>query len=162
MHIKSVLASALVLTLTIISTTFKLLALASNEWSYQTYYFNDASAGLNPVNATEGARVCTGTRSPFYRCDVPFVYPNGTCFMPDCARYKPYGKDQTSCRSAPELGLNWTDFQLARGLMGYAQECQQGGRLFPFQMPSLTAQSTTREICRSQRPSSSPSRSASR
>ena len=131
MHIKSVIASTLVLALSIISTTFTLLALTSKEWSYQTYYFNDASAGLNPVNGTEGAPVCTGTRSPFYRCDVPFVYPNGTCFINDCATHKAYGNNRTSCRSAPELGLNWTDYQLAKGLMGYAQECQQGGQLSP-------------------------------
>lgn len=127
-----VLASLLVLALAIVSTIFTLLAATSKSWSTQAYYFDAGRGGDSLVGATELGKgektpACVWERSPFYRCGVPRVNENGTCEIRDCSFYAPSGKNQTSCRSAAEFGVNWgKDDTTANGLLGDATECQEG------------------------------------
>jgi hypothetical protein len=121
----SLLASALVLALSIVSTTFVFLALTSPRWAVQNYYFSGV-IGAEGDGSLDVNRLTWAYRSPFYRCGVPEVYKNKTAIVPFCKFYKPYGKDRTSCRTTGEMGL--TRFQVieSQGLLGTAQECQQG------------------------------------
>jgi hypothetical protein len=123
MRIAALLASATVVVLSIVSTTFVYLSLQSTEWSTQSYYFaiNAQSDGTNDTSAA-----CTAGRSPFYRCGIPTVDVNGTCNIPSCSFYKAYGSNATSCRSAAELGIASNDDVSAGGLLGGDMECQQG------------------------------------
>ncbi len=123
MRVASLLASAAVVVLSIVSTTFVFLALTSTEWSTQTYFFavNGQSDGSTDVSS-----VCMAGRSPFYRCGIPSVNENRTCIVPACSFYRASGVNLTSCRSAAELGIGGNDDVGAMGLLGGAQECQQG------------------------------------
>ena len=119
----TIFVSFLTLSLSITSTTFNLLALTSPRWSRQTYY-DTAIGGGSPT--TWDTPLCFANRSPFYRCSVPsvvsgFEMENGTttCEV-ECAFYKPYGWNATSCRSPFETGAD--DFPLNGGVM----ECQEG------------------------------------
>jgi hypothetical protein len=123
----SLLASALVLALSIVSTTFVFLALTSKRWAVQNYYFSgvigsegDGSLDVDPLT--------WAYRSPFYRCGIPEVYENKsqTPIVPFCKFYKPYGNDATSCRTTGEMGLAKNQVAVSGGLLGTAQECQQG------------------------------------
>ncbi len=127
MRIAAVFASATVVGLSIVSTTFVYLTLKSTEWSTQSYYFalNAQSDGVNDTTPA-----CTAGRSPFYRCGIPTVDINGTCNIPSCSFYKVYGTNATSCRSAAELGIANNDDVSAEGLLGGAMECQQGEKFF--------------------------------
>jgi hypothetical protein len=118
-----IIATAAVLILSIISTTFVLLALTSRKWASQSYFFalEGASDGTG-----QNHTLCKAERSPFYRCGVPAVDPNKKCTVPDCKFYKAYGRDQTSCRSPTEIGISLHDPSRAHGLFGSSQECQQG------------------------------------
>ncbi|KAH8882536.1 hypothetical protein GQ53DRAFT_753585 [Thozetella sp. PMI_491] len=122
MRVGSILASGLVLALSIVSTTFVFLTLKSTKWSTESYYFalNGISNGTDEVNP-----VCMAGRSPFYRCGLPVVDSNGHCSIPNCAFYAPYGANATSCRSSAELGVAKDDNLAALGLLGTEQECQQ-------------------------------------
>lgn len=118
------LAIALVLALTIISTVFAYLTLKSPEWSTQALYpalsltaRGDGSNNINPIFHV--------TRSPFYKCGVPQVYLNQS-FKINCTWYKPYGYNETSCRTNGEIGLGFTENVKANGTLGTAQECQNG------------------------------------
>lgn len=122
MRVKSLLATTLVLVLSILSTTFTFLALRSKRWSTQAYYFDNGTE----LGTTEFKPVCVLERSPFYRCGLPHVYANGTCDITDCAYYSPYGNDKTSCRSSTEYGRPWSENVLAKGLLGMSMECQEG------------------------------------
>jgi hypothetical protein len=123
MRVARLIAVTTVLALSIVSTTFVLLAATSSEWSSQSY-FSAPGGTLNP-NKTN-TPVCTAWRSPFYRCGIPQVDIDGNCNITDCAWYKPSGTNQTSCRSASEYGVEELDEIGAHGLLGGAQECQQG------------------------------------
>ena len=106
MRPKIILASLTSLSLSIVSTTFVLLALTSNRWSIQKYYETLVDGG-SPIAWTDP--VCVAHRSPFYRCGIPSVSFNATtnvttCEIPDCAFYAPSGWNQTSCRLPVETG----------------------------------------------------------
>lgn len=119
-------AAVLVLALSIISTTFTLLAATSKSWATQVYYSdkNQTELGL-----TETTPACILDRSPFYRCGPVKVNISGHCEISDCAFYKPYGRNQTSCRSATEYNTTWLDDASAQGLLGMSQECQEGRQI---------------------------------
>lgn len=122
MRPKIILASLTSLSLSIVSTTFVLLALTSNRWSIQKYYETLVDGG-SPIAWTDP--VCVAHRSPFYRCGIPSVSFNATtnvttCEIPDCAFYAPSGWNQTSCRLPVETGTE------DNSLNGGAQECQEG------------------------------------
>lgn len=117
------LATALLLSLCIVSTVFVLLTTTSPNWARQSYYF--AQDGISDGTGL-GSPVCAAARSPFYRCGIPEVYANETCSIPFCQFYKPYGTDATSCRSPNELGIPADDAVGSMGLFGSASECQQG------------------------------------
>jgi hypothetical protein len=119
------LASASVLVLSVISTTFVLLTLTSKRWAVQNYYFSgviggegDGSMNIDPLT--------WAYRSPFYRCGVPEIYENKTGIVPFCQFYKPYGRNATSCRTSGEMKLPSNQVLQSQGLLGTAQECQQG------------------------------------
>ena len=117
------LASWGTLSLSIISTTFVFLALSSNKWSIQKYH--DASIGGGSPTTWTDPPLCAANRSPFYRCGIPVVTFDAvknitTCQIPDCAFYKPYGWNQTSCRLPVETGSEDDP------LNGTEQECQEG------------------------------------
>src|SRR4051812_20891214 len=97
----ALLAATIVLSLSVVSTTFVFLALTSPKWSSQSYFYaeNGQSDGSD-VNV-----ICIASRSPFYRCGIPAVTEDRNCTIPDCTFYKPYGLNQTSCRSAAEYGV---------------------------------------------------------
>lgn len=112
----------MVLALSIVSTTFTLLALTSRSWSSQAYYYDDGTdLGLN-----ESTPLCVYERSPFYRCSFPRVFENRTCSILNCTSYRPYGYNRTSCRSSTEYGVIWDEARDALGLLGRSQECQEG------------------------------------
>jgi hypothetical protein len=122
MRFKTIVASLAILSLSIISTTFVLLALTSKEWSVQKYY-DAAIGGGSPTSWS--TPLCVAHRSPFYRCGIPSVdfdpVANVTiCVVPDCEFYKPNGWNQTSCGSPLETGTD------DNALNGDARECQQG------------------------------------
>jgi hypothetical protein len=123
MRVKTLVAAFLVLALSIISTTFTFLALRNKSWSTQAYYFDRDGTELGTTQITP---VCVLERSPLYRCGLPHVYANGTCVISDCAFYKPYGQNRTSCRSSAEYGRPWSENVLAQGLLGMSLECQEG------------------------------------
>ena len=133
----SIIAALLVLVLSIISTTFTLLAATSKSWAAQNYYFDNGTE----LGLTQFSPVCVYQRSPFYRCGLPRVYENGTCRIDDCTFYSPYGHNQTSCRSATEFGRIWAENVLARGLLGMSQECQEG--VFKFRVPRIETELLT-------------------
>ncbi|KIM99943.1 hypothetical protein OIDMADRAFT_30313 [Oidiodendron maius Zn] len=121
MRPKIILASLTSLSLSIVSTTFVILALTSNRWSIQKYYETLVDGG-SPIAWTDP--VCVAHRSPFYRCGIPSVSFNATtnvttCEIPDCAFYAPSGWNQTSCRLPVETGTE------DNSLNGGAQECQE-------------------------------------
>ncbi|KAL5326212.1 hypothetical protein ACEPPN_007350 [Leptodophora sp. 'Broadleaf-Isolate-01'] len=121
MRRRALATSIFIFALSIISTTFVLLALTSKRWSVQKYYINDVnSPGLG---ATWTTPICVANKSPFYRCDAPVInttaHPN-TCVVPNCQFYRPYGRNKTSCRLAVEtVGMDPDN-----GLIAGAQECQ--------------------------------------
>ncbi|KAH8901388.1 hypothetical protein GQ53DRAFT_835205 [Thozetella sp. PMI_491] len=102
----TIVSSFAALVLSIVSTTFVLLATTSPEWSTQSYYqaSNGAASGNGQFDITP---VCTASRSPFYKCGIPIVYENGTCHIPSCQFYPPYGYNATSCRSPAEFNGTW-------------------------------------------------------
>lgn len=121
MRTKPIAAALLVLALSIISTTFVLLALTSKQWARQDVLStNTSELGIQDVV------VCTALRSPFYRCGYPKVDENATCAIPDCHFYKPYGNNQTSCRSQTQFGNRSDDIVGAGGVLAGSQECQNG------------------------------------
>ncbi|KAI9857979.1 MAG: hypothetical protein M1813_007949 [Trichoglossum hirsutum] len=109
----------LAVVLSVISTTFVLLALTSKKWAVQRYYHTptqSATSWLDPV--------CVAHRSPFYRCGIPTVTFDAnknitTCVVPGCQFYKAYGWDKTSCRLPVETGDEGSE------LNGGAMECQE-------------------------------------
>lgn len=142
MRTRVVLASLLVLALSIISATFTLLATTSKSWGTQAYYYDNGTE----LGLTEITPACTLERSPFYRCGLPRVDINGTCNITDCAYYKPYGTNRTSCRSAHEFGRIWSENSLAMGLLGMSQECQEGKSLSEISILLLPYRLLTRKI----------------
>lgn len=126
MRPRVVLTALLVLTLSILSAVFAILAATSKSWATQAYYFDDGGAdfGLNETRPT-----CIYERSPFYRCNLPTINESGVCTITDCAFYKAYGQNQTSCRSSTEYGRPWAENFFAQGLLGGRQECQQSKSL---------------------------------
>ncbi|KAH7407446.1 hypothetical protein BKA64DRAFT_640378 [Cadophora sp. MPI-SDFR-AT-0126] len=103
MRRKAAVTSLLIFALSIISTTFVLLALTSKQWSVQKYYLNkegDPGFGAGWVDS-----ICHANKSPFYRCEPPVltILNNvASCNVPNCKFYKPYGRNRTSCRLAAE------------------------------------------------------------
>lgn len=120
MRLAALTASLATFALSITSTTFVLLALTSKNWSIQKYY--DAAIGGGSPTTWTDPPLCSASRSPFYRCGIPSVTVDNTttCIVPDCAFFKSYGWNATSCRSPLETGSD--DFFLNSG----AQECQEG------------------------------------
>jgi hypothetical protein len=123
MRFKNISASLLALSLGIVSTTFVFISITSKEWSVQKYYSSNGGRGST---TTWTDPVCVAHRSPFYRCmnwpiiSYDAVANTTSCSIADCSFYKPYGFDQTSCRSAVEVGDE-------NGVtVGGFQECQQG------------------------------------
>jgi hypothetical protein len=127
MRLAPVLASTSVLSLSIISTTFVLLALTSKRWAVQNYFFS-STVGSEGDGSQDVDPLTYAYRSPFYRCGVPEITDDKSHAVPFCQFYKPYGKDKTSCRSTGEMGVARNQNAIARGLLGSAQECQQGGK----------------------------------
>ncbi|KAJ9607110.1 hypothetical protein H2200_008182 [Cladophialophora chaetospira] len=119
MRPRSLLVLGTTLALSIVSTTFVLLALTSKRWSAQKYYYpsGDGFDWKSPL--------CTAHRSPFYRCDPPALnysanIDKASCNL-TCNFYKPYGRNATSCRLLNETG----DYPAwGSTVTAGAQECQ--------------------------------------
>ncbi|KAG4435924.1 hypothetical protein IFR05_008581 [Cadophora sp. M221] len=103
MRRKAAATSLLIFALSIISTTFVLLALTSKRWSVQKYYLNkEGDLGFGAGWVTP---ICHANKSPFYRCEPPVLTISNDvaqCNVPNCQFYKPYGRNKTSCRLAVE------------------------------------------------------------
>ncbi|PVH83678.1 hypothetical protein DL98DRAFT_652158 [Cadophora sp. DSE1049] len=103
MRRKAAVTSLLIFALSIISTTFVLLALTSKRWSVQKYYLN--KEGDLGFGAGWADPICHANKSPFYRCEPPvltILNDVASCNVPNCQFYQPYGRNKTSCRLAAE------------------------------------------------------------
>ncbi|KAF8851877.1 hypothetical protein BDZ45DRAFT_678782 [Acephala macrosclerotiorum] len=122
MRRRAVLSSLFIFALSIVSTTFVLLALTSPRWAVQKYYLNtDGSAALG---ADWISPICVAHKSPFYRCEPPIINTTASppiCTVPNCQFYAPYGRNRTSCRLAAET--NDTDPNSVTN--AGEQECQE-------------------------------------
>lgn len=115
------ITSVFILSLSIVSTTFVLLALTSKQWSIQKYYLNQEGEAGNGVDWI--TPICVANKSPFYRCDIPYLDDTTnppTCVVPNCQFYEPYGWNATSCRLASE-----TRNAANSASNGGEQECQE-------------------------------------
>ncbi|KAH8654010.1 hypothetical protein BGZ60DRAFT_419140 [Tricladium varicosporioides] len=123
MRRRVLLSSLFIFTPSIISTVFVLLALTSPRWAVQKYYLN--LDGQSSLGAEWVTPICIAHKSPFYRCESPVINTTDpthpVCTVPNCQFYKPYGRNQTSCRLAVET--NDTDPNSVTN--AGEQECQE-------------------------------------
>ncbi|CZR52729.1 uncharacterized protein PAC_02606 [Phialocephala subalpina] len=122
MRRRAILSSLFIFALSIVSTTFVLLALTSPRWAVQKYYLNldgSSSLGTDWIHP-----ICIAHKSPFYRCEPPVINTTTSppvCTVPNCQFYAPYGRNRTSCRLAAET--NDTDPNSVTN--AGEQECQE-------------------------------------
>jgi hypothetical protein len=123
MRRRAVVTSVLIFSLSVVSTTFVLLALTSKRWVLQRYY--PQVTGSPALGADWIKPICFANRSPFYRCGLPIVNDTAnpwTCVVQDCQFYAPFGYNKTSCRLGVETNGSDTLSDITAGEL----ECQQG------------------------------------